>query len=79
MRSAFHDVFPWFSSVYCISFSQQKTPWRMHPAVSTVDIFHQDDDAELSDLFYAMQAIEMLPGAHSFAEAETLVELVFAV
>jgi len=41
----------------------------MHPAVSTVDIFHQDDDAELSDLFYAMQAIEMLPGAHSFAEA----------
>jgi len=32
----------------------------------------EDDDAELSDLFYAMQAIEMLPGAHSFAEGASL-------
>lgn len=30
--------------------------------------FAQDDDAELSDLFYAMQAIEMLPRTRSFSE-----------
>eukprot|EP00913_Durusdinium_trenchii_P024386 g22895.t1 len=28
----------------------------------------QEDDAELSDLFYSMQAIETLPGNRSFAE-----------
>ena len=30
----------------------------------------QDDDTELSDLFFAMQAIEMLPGNRSFEEAQ---------
>ena len=29
----------------------------------------EEDDAELSDLFYSMQAIELLPGKRSFAEA----------
>ena len=30
----------------------------------------QDDDTELSDLFFALQAIEMLPGNRSFEEAQ---------